>query len=140
MQWTMTQPEGWETVEVEEPGVLFACRLDAGDGFSPNVVLSEGSQGTDDLRSWQIAVDQMLAERLDGYLCLSLERTALVGQDGVRRVATYTDHGFGRALVQYGAIVDGAALSLTGTVMTLDLPDALPLFDAVAQSLSVTSS
>jgi len=132
-------PDGWEVVVEPEEGVTMTAleppRRESEEGgpsaaFRANLVLTTVSTGGLGFRDWQKGTDELLPRVLDQYLLLDLERRAVGGHEGGRRLAHHVSpDGVALTMEQWFALVGGTGYTVTATVDTLR-------YDAVADGLA----
>ncbi|GAA2727404.1 hypothetical protein [Cellulomonas aerilata] len=137
---TVGLPLGWDVLDSPPVGVaLLAVAPTASSGVRPNLVVTvDDVSGLAGLRDWQQGSDRLMAGTLDAYQLLDLERVALSGADGVRRLATHVvDGASSLTMEQWAVIFADQGVTLTGTVATADYPAVAPVLRACAESLSL---
>lgn len=118
---SLTTPDGWEPASEQVPGtdlvVLEPVDPAAPDRFRANLVLSQMPNGPIGFADWQTGTDELLAQMLERYAVLDLERRDIEGYEGGRRLAHHAGPG-GEALVleQWFFLVDGVGHTLSATV------------------------
>lgn len=113
-------------------------------GFAPNHVITlDNAPDADDgrpatLRDWQVAVDLVHEESLDGYCLIDIEQLEIGGHPGMRRLASYASaEGRSLTMQQWCTIVDHRAYTLTSTVATLDFPFLADELDEFARGWQI---
>ena len=133
-----TAPDGWEVLVDERAQTAAALEpaRDAG-AFRANLVLTVVPTALD-FRGWQRNTDLLLPRVLHDYLLLDLERVQVAGRPGGRRLARHlAPDGTDVTMEQWFALVDGAGVTLTGTVDTWRYADLADVFATHALGLTV---
>lgn len=137
---TIGLPGGWELLEdAGHPVVLVTLEPDqparTGVGFRANLVvtLDDVTEGVD-LDAWQAGTERLLAQTLQDYLVIDLERTALAELPAIRRLAHHrTDQGRSVTMEQWTVVLPHQrGWTLTASVATPAYASLTDMFADVA--------
>lgn len=131
---TVDLPPGWVRAPEPPDGTdLVAAEPgdpDAPGAFRANVVVTRTPLGGMSFRDWQAGTDELLPRTLEGYLLVDLERVAVGGAPGGRRLAHHTGPcGEALTLEQWFVAVGDVGHTLTATCPT-------PRYDELADPVA----
>ncbi|MGC1208798.1 MAG: hypothetical protein WA880_12665 [Ornithinimicrobium sp.] len=107
--------------------------------FRANIVLTVVNNGSMTFGRWQARTDRLLPIMLDGYEVIDLERLAVCGRPGGRRMARHrAPCGLVVVFNQWFVSIDGVGITLTGTVDAPSFPLFNPAFERAAASLTIS--
>lgn len=135
----VTLPSGWEPIEDSSGQTVLVARepLDPAwpERFHATIVVTAVPGNGIGFRDWQQGTEELLPRVLDDYLLVDLERLAVDGHPGGRRLAHHASPD-GRALTmeQWFTIVDDAGHTLTATIETWRYDELADVCAAVAAS------
>ncbi|GAA4364204.1 hypothetical protein [Nocardioides caricicola] len=125
----LTAPDGWEVVTEPAVGTRLVAAEPEHGGFRANLVVTSVACGGLSFSEWQAGTDVVLGRTLDRYLVIDLERVAVAGHPGGRRLAHHVGPtGEALTMEQWFTAVDDVGHTLTATVPTsryLDLSDTM---------------
>jgi hypothetical protein len=132
-------PDDWDATS-DTPAPIAAIALEPLDGqpFRASMVLTidELPDGLD-LNRWQKGAEIMRAQRSDDWLLIDLERLAVAGRPGARRLGTFAaPGGLSVTIEQWMTVIEGHGVTLTTTSATLAYHLYAPILQAYARSLT----
>jgi hypothetical protein len=114
---TLAAPAGWDVLVDVEPGTPLVAVEPDRPGWRANLVLTRTELEGLSFRDWQVGTDELLARTLPEYRLLDLERLAVAGRDGGRRLAHHvTAEGVAVVMEQWCVAVGAVGWALTSTV------------------------
>ena len=131
-------PTGWGVLVDVGPGTALIAVEPDRQGFRANLVVTRTRLDGLRFRDWQVGTDELLARTLREYQLIDLERLAVAGRPGGRRLAHHVAaDGEAVVLEQWCVAADGIGWALTSSV-DVERHDALTdVAAACAASLEV---
>lgn len=139
---SLALPDAWARNASADGMALVALETGEDTPFRANLVVTveDVMEGTD-LRSWQMAVDEVMPSALDDYLLLDLELTEVGGIPALRRLAHYlSEAGQALTMEQWAIAAGGRGYTLTATAHTLAYDSQADFFAFVAYSFRVAAN
>ena len=114
---SLAVPAAWDVLVDVDPSTPLVAVEPVRTTFRANVVVTRTTLAGLSFRDWQVGTDELLARTLHSYRLLDLERLAVAGRAGGRRLAHHlTADGAALVLEQWCVVVDGAGWAVTSTV------------------------